>query len=119
MFVMYTLLIVAATHNTVRFVLRDYRFRNPHIAMFYVLVYLVCILRIIWMILILMALEAVPHENNDQADGIFYTDIIATYLELLIGIQQIVSMIELYLMIKRTSFLVRIERDSALSQLQS
>ena len=93
MFVMYLLLIVAATHNTVRFVLRDYRFRNPHIAMFYVLVYLVCILRIVWLILILKALvpsEAdlpVPEsDDNEQVDGIFYLDIIATYLELLIGI---------------------------------
>ena len=90
---MYTLLIVAATHNTVRFVLRDYRFRNPHIAMFYVLVYLVCILRIVWLILILMALvpteEDLPPPSKDkdyEVDGIFYLDIIATYLELLIGI---------------------------------
>ena len=61
--------------------------------MFYVLVYLVCILRIVWLILILKALvpsEAdlpVPEsDDNEQVDGIFYLDIIATYLELLIGI---------------------------------
>ena len=38
--------------------------------------------------------------------SIYYADVIATYLELLIGIQQISSMFELYLMIKSTAIIV-------------
>lgn len=38
--------------------------------------------------------------------SIYYVDVIATYLELLIGIQQISSMFELYLMIKSTAIIV-------------
>ena len=38
--------------------------------------------------------------------AIYYMDVIATYLELLIGIQQISSMFELYLMIKSTAIVV-------------
>ena len=39
-------------------------------------------------------------------------DIIATYLELLIGIQQTGSMFELFLMIKETKTMVSSERES-------
>ena len=46
MFVMYAALIAAAIHNTVRFVFPNQLYKNFHIASFYILVYLVIIIRV-------------------------------------------------------------------------
>ena len=90
MFVLYTILIAAAIHNTIRIVLKEERYKSIHMASFYILVYLVAILRVIDISLILSVV--INNDNPDTVDwkqgmksSIFYIDIITTYLELLIG----------------------------------
>ena len=122
MIILYGFLLFVATYNTYCFVFGSNRYQNFHITYFYVLVYLVVILRLLWLSLILYVID-----NNSSyltfeidSDGktinelvsgamksaIYYADVVATYLELLIGIQQISSMFELYLMIKSTAIIV-------------
>ena len=116
MFVMYAILFAAAVHNTVRFLSQGERYKNFHITYFYVLVYLVIILRIVWLSFILDAISMYPDSSEKyNPHSIFELDVIATYLELLIGIQQTGSMFELYLMIKETKTMVSSERNSEVS----
>ena len=49
----YGLLFLVAVHNTVRYVLWEKRYQNFHISFFYVLVYLIILLRVIWLSAIL------------------------------------------------------------------
>ena len=98
MFILYGLLLLATTYNTVKFVFGSSRYQNFHITYFYVLVYLVIILRLGWLSLILYVADNEDEyvETIDDKDilksktlirTLYYFDVIATYLELLIGIQ--------------------------------
>ena len=53
MLVLYVVLAAAATFNTFRFVIGGRRYKNFHIAFFYLLVYIVIILRFLWLCVIL------------------------------------------------------------------
>ena len=53
MFVMYAILLAAAIHNTVRFVFTNGRYKNFHIASFYLLVFLVILIRVAFYSIIL------------------------------------------------------------------
>ena len=102
MFAMYACLTLATLYNTVRFLFKERRYKNFHIAYFYLLVYCIIALRTLWLSLIL----AVVNDNSDPATSqyqlsghsewlIKYSDVAATYLELLMGFQQACSMFEL------------------------
>ena len=60
MFILYGFLLFVATYNTYCFVFGSNRYQNFHITYFYVLVYLVVILRLLWLSLILYVI------NNDS-----------------------------------------------------
>ena len=49
MFAFYVILLAAAIHNTVRFVIRNHRYQNIHILYFYILVYLIIVARVVWL----------------------------------------------------------------------
>ena len=53
MLVLYALLFAVVSHNTVRFVWREDRHKNFYIMYFYLLVYVIVVLRVTWLILIL------------------------------------------------------------------
>ena len=53
MLVFFTLLLVAALHNTIKFVLKDARGKNFHITYFYLIIYLIIAVRMSWLSLIL------------------------------------------------------------------
>ena len=52
MFVLYTFLLVAAIHNTIRIVLKNERYKSFHMSSFYILVFMDTIFRLIWIALI-------------------------------------------------------------------
>jgi len=54
MLVLYLVLFATATFNTARFVIGGRRYKNFHIAFFYLLVYIVIILRFLWICAILV-----------------------------------------------------------------
>ena len=49
MFGFYVILLSATIHNTARFVVKNYRYQNVHILYFYILVYLIIVVRVIWL----------------------------------------------------------------------
>jgi len=55
MLIIYTMLIAAVLHNTIRYVVIGKRFKNFHITYFYVLVSLCIIFRVMWLSFILKA----------------------------------------------------------------
>lgn len=64
MFVMYAILLAAATHNTARFIFGRERPKNFHINYFYILVYSVIFLRIVWLSLIIVYVNNwTPNDN--------------------------------------------------------
>ena len=91
MFIMYVILFAAATHNTVRYIWGGIAlYKNFHLTYFYCMVYIVILLRIAWYILILVAIRDWDGSWVSQwgvDSGISRIDFIATYAELLIGIQ--------------------------------
>ena len=92
MFLMYFILFAAAIHNTIRFIFLNRRFKNFHIIYFYVLVYMVIFLRIAWLSLIIRVVNEYSDSWKEEWEhnldkSIFEVDIIATYIELLIGVQ--------------------------------
>ena len=91
MFVFYAILLAASIHNTLRFVIRNYRYQNIHILYFYILVYLIIVLRVVWLSIIYFMVKNYPAEgkrdHKNEYRFIYDTDIAATYLELLMGIQ--------------------------------
>ena len=64
-----------------------------------------------------LTLDSNPeHYNNDMKQKIFILDVTATYLELLLGIQQVSSMYELYLMIKSSVMQIEASQKTLLPQ---
>ena len=98
MFILYGVLLFAATYNTISFIFGSSRYQNFHITYFYVLVYLVVFLRLSWISLILYVINNSDDYLYEGEDGkqhldegpmkkaIYQFDLVATYLELLIGI---------------------------------
>ena len=95
----YLLLSIATCHNVVRFVIKQRRYKFFHIVYFYILVALIILTRVVWFAFMLQDVEAGSKFKKADAE-IGISDCLATYLELLLGIQQVSSMYELYLMIK-------------------
>ena len=66
----YIILFAVAVHNTTRFVLKDARGKNFHITYFYVMVYLIIIVRVTWLSLILNTVrnydEELQEVENDK-----------------------------------------------------
>ena len=120
MFLLYAVLFAVDLHNIVRYVYRQKRFRFFHISCFYVLVTLVIICRVAWMGLILAETRGAHYFTDKEKAKIFGVDVTATYLELLLGIQQVSSMQELYLMIKKSVMSIEVvagsEKSSFLTQ---
>ena len=106
MLILYTLLLLLLISNT-RHITRKSKYKNFHLSFFYIMAYAIITLRIIFFGSIL---EFVIHQldigdNTLAVPRLINTiDSIATYAELILGIQQMCSMIELYLML-RFSFL--------------
>ena len=106
MLILYTLLLLLLISNT-RHITRKSKYKNFHLSFFYIMAYAIITLRIIFFGTIL---EFVIHQldignNTLEVPRLINTiDSIATYAELILGIQQMCSMIELYLML-RFSFL--------------
>ena len=89
MFVMYAVLLTAALHNTYRFIWKSERYKNFHITYFYLLIYMIIILRVTWLSLMLKAAYAWPEEESMDIKlnmRISRVDIIATYFELFVGL---------------------------------
>ena len=88
MYICYAILIAAITHNIVRFVILQKRYLNFNIAYFYVVVSMIVIVRVTWFSLIFHSIyqnyAPIPEGGLKK---IYYADVIATYLELLLGIQ--------------------------------
>ena len=103
MIFLYIVLMAAAIHNIVQFVYKQRRYRFFHIAYFYILLPLIIVMRMVWFAMILSLtykyINATDHQFETIKENIFIFDVSATYLELLLGIQQVSSMFELYLMI--------------------
>ena len=103
MLVFYVVLLSALLHNSIRFIFLKAQLRNLHVYYFYILVFVTVILRIIFMILILQVAIYESCEKwdhySDIKKAIEIIDRLATYGELLIGVQQASSMTELYLFI--------------------
>ena len=103
MIFLYVVLMAAAIHNIVQFVYKQRRYRFFHIVYFYILLPLIIVMRMVWFAMILSLtykyINATNHEFETIKENIFIFDVSATYLELLLGIQQVSSMFELYLMI--------------------
>ena len=53
MIIFYAILLAAAIHNTIKFVLKDSRGKNFHITYFYVMVYLIISVRVTWLSMML------------------------------------------------------------------
>ena len=53
MIVFYSILFSAAMHNTIKFVVKDSRGKNFHITYFYVMVYLIILVRVTWLSMML------------------------------------------------------------------
>ena len=80
--------------------------------MFYLISYLIVLLRVSWFILIWLDMAYKQRESDNGSEpvcqvdnftnSIGIVDKLATYLELLLGLQQASSMLELYIMIKIT-----------------
>ena len=60
--VAYGILLAFALLNTVKFVIRQRRFENLHISYFYVLVYLIIVVRVMWLSFII----AVVRQYDDR-----------------------------------------------------
>ena len=88
MFVCYGGLLCAVLHNIIRFVFMQQRYRFLHIAYFYALVSLVILTRLFWLGIIFGI--AYRHQDTSLSESqkvaVFSADIVATYLELLLGV---------------------------------
>ena len=109
MLILYTMLLLLLISNT-RHITRKSKYKNFHLSFFYIMAYAIITLRIIFFGAILeFVIHQLDNGNNTLAvpSLINTIDSIATYAELILGIQQMCSMIELYLML-RFSFLYQI-----------
>lgn len=115
MLVLYFLIIVGAGHNIYRYVFKQQRYKSLHICYFYVLVVLIIFFRISWFSEILFRIKQNEKMSTFSAldKAIFYTDVIATYLEMLLVIQQVSSMYELYLMIWRSVMKIEAQNEDS------
>lgn len=90
MYLMYAFVLGAAIHNIVRYLYKQHRYKFFHIAYFYVLVIAISFMRLTWFSLIFYITVTYSTESaykNDQLNSaVFYTDVTATYLELLLGL---------------------------------
>ena len=65
----YIILFAVAVHNTTRFVLKDARGKNFHITYFYVMVYLIIIVRVTWLSLILNTARNYDEEELQEVEN--------------------------------------------------
>ena len=89
MFVMYAVLLTAALYSSYRFFNKQEPYNKLHIIIFYLLVYMIIILRVTWLSLMLKAAYAWPEEESMDIKlnmRISRVDIIATYSELFVGL---------------------------------
>ena len=68
MYTLYGILLLAAVHNTIRYVVAEQRYRNFHIAYFYVLVYLIVWLRVLWLTMILIVVRSYSPDKEQAMD---------------------------------------------------
>lgn len=111
MYVFYAILIVGIAHNVALYLIGQRRCKCLHIAYFYILTILIVALRLVWFSMILYV-TCNYVDNYSLRDPIFKVDVAATYLELLLGIQQVSQMFELYLMIKTSMMHVELATES-------
>ena len=70
MFVLYGFLLFATTYNTVNYIFGSSRYRNFHIAYFYMLVYLVVLLRLVWLSLMLYVINNSEKYLNEEGSAL-------------------------------------------------
>ena len=97
----YTICLVFACHNFVKHIVIGKRLRNWLLTTFYLIVMLICVFRILSITLFGTLFLGIYHNVNQRVYWSDQTDTIATYLKAILGVQQMASMIELYLLIKR------------------
>ena len=102
MFALYAILIFVVIHNVIRYVIGQQRYKFFHIVYFYVLVFLCIATRVVWFAQILQITYMYDDIDTDhkylKKENVWIVDDVGSYLELLLGIQQIESMFEIYLM---------------------
>ena len=109
--IFYSVLLLLLISNT-RHIIQKQKYKNFHLSFFYIMTYLIITLRVIFFGLIL---EFILYHLDKRVDEKVYPlvntiDSIATYAELILGFQQMCSMIELYLML-RFSVLYKAEQS--------
>ena len=117
MLTLFTLVLALLAHNIVRFMCVGDSLRNLNVAYFYFLVFVACCFRIACQTMILLitregaesGAEGIP--TPEQKKVVLYTNSLASYAELLIGVQQTGSMAELYLMIKQTTLALQYDQE--------
>ena len=97
----YVLLLSLLIHNVVQYVIRQGRYKTFHISFFYLLSFAVLSLRIVFFSMAGKFLgEHTAGVVNEPGQNLDNVDNFATYTEMILGTQQLCSMIELNLMIR-------------------
>ena len=112
--VLYTLLLGLAIYNTCFFLYKQKRYRIYFITVFYVLSYIVILVRIALAILVLMIAANGTHYESEQGTFMFVgltLEIVATYAKIMIGFFQVGAIVILTLQV-RELYLEHINRIS-------
>ena len=99
----YALLSAILLYNLYNYLIKQERYKTFHIIFFYFLSFAVIILRVAFFSLTLRFLYQVKDKAVDPPVATDNIDNFATYFELILGMQQLCSMVELNLMIKFSS----------------
>ena len=63
---LFLVLALFALHNTLKYLVKEQRYRNLHLSYFYTLVYLICFCRIAWLSLIIKVVRESGSDLDDQ-----------------------------------------------------
>ena len=113
MLIIYILLLLFLTNN-VRHIVKTEKYKNFHMTFFYLMAYAIIMARILFFgAIVEFIMYQLDSDRGIQVPTLINTiDSIATYTELILGFQQMCSMIELYLML-RFSTLYKINQSTS------
>ena len=106
-FAFYFVLFMLLSYNTVKFMIKQRRYLYYQLTCFYVLAFLIVIFRVAFFSFVLYIVHfneesTSPEVTQRLQNTVSSLDMVATYLELALGIQQCNSMMDLLLKLKET-----------------
>ena len=105
---LYVILFGFILHNICNYVIKQKRYRTFQVSYFYILAVLIVFARVIFFSMLLVVVTDTETTSDSMSENTDRVDNYATYLELVLGVQQLSTMTELYLMVRNNLNLNRL-----------